>query len=370
MQTESSSSVANKAFFSICLLIVFYTESLSYILSSDLQYVLFWSGVILLGLTIFPVGEGLIRVAVYIFLDRKLKKGTFTFWKTLNEPQWENFLNKLYGDSYLIGGFGLILIKIRYLDINFIDQSPIFLSEELTRFVVPFLTLLAMSIILTTVFYRINKDKLNISLTQFYLTALQTNGDIAPDMERYYMNKAWPLFQHEFYVHFNTFLLNFRSYVIIMKGDKDNFRLYRQNKNSIREIKHSRLLYFPLFEKLPILQILSEIEEKGLIINFFRENLEQRNIHEGGLTKYTNNNPEWPEKGSAKRIALDNAIEETIQNYETIRMKKMEITIDEQMIRSFYDAFDLFQKNLEEFNVLLEEYLEKEFSSISLLENF
>lgn len=39
----------------------------------------------------------------------------------------------------------------------------------------------------------------------------------------------------------------------------------------------------------------------------------------------------------------------------------MEITIDKQMIRSFYDTFDLFEKNLEESISLLEEYLDKQF---------
>ena len=114
-----------------------------------------------------------------------------------------------------------------------------------------------------------------------------------------------------------------------------------------------------------MLQTISEIQEKGFIIQLFRGNLQQRKFHEGGLARYTDNNPNWDDESSGRGKLVYEAIEESIQNYQEIKKKEMEVTINEQFIRSFYDTFDLYEKYFEEFLLLLEEYLDKKFSSIS-----
>ena len=108
----------------------------------------------------------------------------------------------------------------------------------------------------------------------------------------------------------------------------------------------------------------SEIEENGFIIKILKQNLKQHNFHDEGITRLTSNPPKWPKEGTGRRYRLNEAIEETIANYQEIKDKLLETSINEKMIRSFYNAFNQVEKNHAKLQKTLEEYLDSQFKFI------
>ena len=205
METGSSSATPAKVFFSISLIIFIYDKQLSSFLTDDLQIMIFWSGAIILGLSVVPLVRGLIQLGINIVIDRNLPKEAFTFWETLNRPQWENFLNNVIGDVYLLMGFTIISLKLAFS--NFFDQSLSFLSSELISTIILFFCSSFCIIISIRLVRRIQTNRFHIELSQHLLTINKTQGSINPEARDDYVNRNWYLFETSFKkAHYSRFL--------------------------------------------------------------------------------------------------------------------------------------------------------------------
>ena len=93
MEAGSPHVTDAKTFFSLSIAILLYViifeKNLADILSDDLQVIIFWAGVFLLILSVAPLVKWGIHGIIYIFWDRKLPERSFSYWDTLNQPQWE-----------------------------------------------------------------------------------------------------------------------------------------------------------------------------------------------------------------------------------------------------------------------------------------
>jgi len=275
MESKDSHLSASKAFFSLALAIFIINEnSLLTLLYERLQIVLFLSGVILLVFSVIPLVEWGVNGFFVFFIDRKLSNFTINYWKTLNEPQWENLLNYILGNIYQELGLILILLNL-IIEVSFFDQItfifPLDYIRLLTMVSISFLVI----VVITRTILRIKRNKLKLELSLYFLNTVTNTGRSPKNTKDYFLNENWILFQQEFQSFFETQVLKIRNSIKqiryhILNQEKDNlyFNGILDQYNIIQNELKNTQINFITFLSIPYPdKLLNDTHKKVMKIN-------------------------------------------------------------------------------------------------------
>lgn len=361
METGSSNVTAAKAFFSISLVIFLYGYSLSEFLGNDLQFMVFWSGTVLLVLSIIPLVRLLLRGTLFFGLDKELLKGVPTFWETLNKPQWENFLNDLISDLYLILGFIIICIKFR-INPGFIDQSAINISSEVFNFIIPIISGVFIILILLRVVHRIILNKFHLELSQHFLTIIKTNGIIRPDVKEYYINRNWDLFETSFksqyYLGFSGELKDRNNKIQQrIKTREPNFdhtrligwfsNLDGDIKSLITTLRDKKMHLHHKLVRYPVYPLAKKIDKKLEVIQALYSHLVKLGFKIDLFPSIFTHSPEWSRLTDSQKEKLNKGISSMKLTHEKNTDCKHSEKIDEQWIVSLFTDLELLLESSE-----------------------
>lgn len=376
IERGNSYPIAVKGIFAISLTIFFYTNSIVHLITTDLTIVLFISGIFLSILSLLKPVEWIIRKYVTIFHDNDLSEGSIGFWKTLEEPQWEIFRNDVTGDVYLVFVFLIIFSKL-ILNPPFVDFS------ELESFSIPFLDstnilfigLLILTIntvlcavVIRRVILRIRSNRINLILSQHFLSLQNSGGSIDQKIETYYSSKQWFLFRsfyRKYHQKISDFFIGKRSeFNQKSQGVDDSLRdISRILREVIGEIKKNRLNYHSKFSTHDYLADLMDFEPKVRILLIFYSLISGKIKNAGmmisrqALDVYSD---QWIIQGPHDEEHLANALFNLPSRVEMELEMNFTTQIDFSWIEQFYYQLDNHILSLEDTIQKITEFINKD----------
>jgi hypothetical protein len=324
---------------------------------------------------VFPLFEWSWRVILFLILDKNLPEGSFSFQDTLKQPQWENFTNNIFGDTYLFFGFITIGFKLIFLKQDFIDQYPQLIPALLIELAIPFVTFSLVLIVLSKLIYRIRTNRINIELSQFYLTTIKVNSENPPSVESYYLNQAWPLFQRGFIPYYSTALeeikssqysiKNHSSQIITLRGPDDVYNRFQDFGKSLddlwEKIDNKNLYYHKKYSKYPIHSLMRELQIKiGFWLMLYSKLLGR--INQKSIYDFFKDSSGWETFPDEIKKLIESSIQEVIRNKPAL-WDVYEEKIDVDWILSLYQDLNSLMINLEKFLSEFETYIRKSFKT-------
>ncbi|MFW9998075.1 MAG: hypothetical protein ACFFD4_38890 [Candidatus Odinarchaeota archaeon] len=367
MEAGSPHATAAKTFFSLCLVLLFYDKNLSFILREDLQTILFWTGALLLVLSVIAFVEWILHGVVYIFYDKNLHKKAFKFWKTLNQPQWDQFLNDVTGDIYLACGLSILSIKLFLLEPGFFDE-PVTIPVETINLLALLVMLALVILIVTRLLYRIWSRRYDIELSQLFITLKMNKGN--PAGEDYYLSKTWPLFRTAFLEWYNHFIR-----MSLAEKRVERLKMYSEtvpeNSNWFEGLFNvintwNKSYNEKMFDYTPQLtaastvgKLLKEIEVK---LDFFlklKAELHKQTFGDQEILLALRKTTKWEKLTEEKQLLLQKTINAVLETMDPERREKIGESVDKNWISSLYGELGGLAVNLEKLLKQMTVFIEK-----------
>ncbi|MHA2233051.1 MAG: hypothetical protein ACXAB4_11245 [Candidatus Hodarchaeales archaeon] len=368
MESRRTPIAPAKAFFSICFtLTFFYGQPISKLLEEDLEVVLFWSGIVLVVLSIIPLAEWGLKAVVKLF-DWRLPHKATTYWETMTRPSWESFLNNTIRDLYLIGALLSITGKTA-TDHDFFDQDILGISVDANWLIILVSCLFLVLILVTTLYDRYLRHAGDIRLTQRYLTTISKESLHPDKQDEYYSNRVWELFRRTTIPQIEKAAAAIRPLSVAMlnwasqgPSKTDDFAnwgdLVDDTRRVIYKIKPETIP--PLAKRDPGNKLLKDLEKLRVQLHTLPKLASAWWSHfkppEDHIMKLLSPHPDWAILSERREAQLLEATEQFFEREQDQGWEKW--TINEQWVESFYQDIEAFALRLEEYGKAVERYLQ------------
>lgn len=379
IERGNSYLIAVKGIFAISLTILIFKGTFVDLITESLSIVIIISGIILSILSLLRPIEWSLKKFISEEYDKNLPKGSIGFWKTINEPQWELFRNNVIGDIYLILVFIIVFIKI-LLNKSFVDFSelenfhfpdivsllqPYFPGLNTVPLIISISDVILLVIVCVRLNRRVSKNRINIILSQYFLSLKNSDGVVDQKLETYFLNKQWFLFRTFYRKYHKSILSN-------LKAKRRELRAYLKTPNPIdalgnyarifreiaNNIKEKRLQYHCRFKLKKYHTILTEFELQIRILLIFYHLIKGKVSNAESLFSRSMN--EWVLVGPHDDEHLSNALETL-----PFRVKKelsidFNDLIDSKWINTVYENFDDYIRILDNTIQEIDEFITQE----------